>query len=158
MKKLHVVGMDQLNLELHPEDATLVFIESYAELRRRPYHKTRLAFLMTNYRHFAAECEESGRDVRYLKTQKPIHEALKELEPSQLTMVEPAERELLQSLDDLISSGALTLLPHSGWLTTAKALTSRKIRRSLKGQRTRYKPVGYSNPKKCRKENHDANL
>lgn len=130
-------GVDQLNLELHPEDATLVFIESYAELRRRPYHKTRLAFLMTNYRHFAAECEESGRDVRYLKTQKPIHEALKELEPSQLTMVEPAERELPTAL----GMGQ-----------------KRKIRRSLNGQQTRYKPVGYSNPKKCRKENHDANL
>lgn len=106
MKRLHVVGMDQLNLDLHPKDAALVFLESYAELRRRPYHKTRIAFLLTNYRHFAAECEESGRDVHYLKTQKPIHEALNELEPSQLTMVEPAERELLQSLDDLISSGA----------------------------------------------------
>lgn len=122
MKKLHLVGMDQLNLELHPEDAILVFIESYAELRRRPYHKTRLAFLLTNYRHFAAECEEEGREVRYLKTQKPIHEALNELEPGQLTMVEPAERELLQSLDDLIGSGTLTLLAHKGWLTTGEDL------------------------------------
>lgn len=103
-----------------PHGLGVVFIESHWKLRRRPYHKQKIAFHLLNLRHFALEQAKRGVAVRYQTTFKPLRKTLKPLirELGSLRVMEPAELEVRQDLDPLVKKGLVTFIPHEGWLTS----------------------------------------
>ncbi len=108
--------------EAEPGDVGIVMIESSWKGERRPYHKQKLALILTNQRHFALEQAQRGVAVRYETTDRPYSEVLARLsaELGPLQAMEPAERELRLDLQPLVAQGALRLLDHAGWLTTTE--------------------------------------
>jgi deoxyribodipyrimidine photolyase-related protein len=120
------VPYDQLSHEvgplsrLSPNEVGIVLVENVAKARRRPYHKQKLALVLTNLRHFAAEQHARGVAVEYVFTDRGYAEALEraaeKLGP--LECMEPAERELRAELAPLVREGLVTFLPHEGWLTS----------------------------------------
>jgi deoxyribodipyrimidine photolyase-related protein len=103
-----------------PGKLGIVVVESLAKARRRPYHKQKLAIILTNLRHFCLEQAARGVAVRHVFTKRGYRDALgsviKELGPLRVMM--PAERELRSELEPLAKRGAITIEPHEGWLTT----------------------------------------
>jgi deoxyribodipyrimidine photolyase-related protein len=104
-----------------PEDVGIVLVENPGKAARRPYHRQKLALVLTNLRHFALEQAARGVAVRYLVADDrgypgALAAAARELGP--LALCEPAERELRSELAPLFGD-ALRLEPHTGWLTTA---------------------------------------
>jgi deoxyribodipyrimidine photolyase-related protein len=107
---------------IDPREAGIVLVENRWKAARRPYHKQKLAMVLSNLRHFALEQAERGVAVRhvagdalYSKILRPI---VKEL--GTLKVMRPAEWELRADLRPLFESGALEEVTHEGWLTTAK--------------------------------------
>lgn len=105
-----------------PHSLGVVFIESHWKLRRRPYHKQKIAFHLLNLRHFAIEQAKRGVAVRYQTTSEPLRETLKPLlqDLGSLRVMEPAELEVKQDLDPLLKKGLVTFIPHEGWLTSRR--------------------------------------
>ncbi|MGP0591632.1 cryptochrome/photolyase family protein [Nitrospira sp. T9] len=103
-----------------PQGLGVVFIESHWKLKRRPYHKQKIAFHLLNLRHFALEQAKRGVAVRYQTTSEPLRETLKTLiqELGSLRVMEPAELEVRQDLDPLVKRGLVTFIPHEGCLTS----------------------------------------
>ena len=67
----HFVAYDQLNQTLLPDynsasSLGLVFIETSWKANRIPYHKQKLALLLSNQRHFALEMQALGHPIKYL--------------------------------------------------------------------------------------------
>ena len=118
----HYVAYDQLNRDLLPDEEGigLIFIETSWKAKQLPYHKQKLALLLSNQRHFALEMQDAGYPVRYVFSEKEYGEILggicKEL--GKITATKPAELTLRRSLQPLIDSGEIKLLDHKGWLTT----------------------------------------
>ena len=120
------VAYDQLNLhfgpwsKMQPDQAGLVLVESLWKPNQRPYHKQKLAFLLSSMRHFALEAAEHGHPVVYLSGTQSYAQALEEFadEHGALTFMRPAERELRQHLAPLVQAGLLLESQHEGWLTT----------------------------------------
>lgn len=120
------VPYDQLHDDIGPlahepaEELGIVLVESRGKARRRPYHKQKLALVLTNLRHFALEQAARGVAVRHVATDADYATALlplaRELGP--LRVQRPAERELRAELAPLLASGAAVEVPHDGWLTT----------------------------------------
>ena len=112
---------DQLNLELLPDldSVGIVLIESEKQAKRRPYHKQKLCYILSNMRHFALETQRKGIPVVYVSTTQQYDEPLQELakEFGTIHMLRGAERELRLTLASLIESGAIVEHPHPGWLT-----------------------------------------
>ncbi len=104
----------------NPEELGIVLVENPWKASRRPYHKQKLALILSNLRHFALEQAQRGIAVRHVVTRGPYRTALeplaKELGPMQL--MEPAERELREDLGPLVTAKAIKFFPHEGWLTT----------------------------------------
>ena len=105
-----------------PVDVGIVMVESRWKASRRPYHRQKLGWVLSNGRHFALEQAARGVAVRFVTTEAPYRVALepiaKELGP--LRMMRPAERELRADVQGLIDTGALEEVPHEGWLTTTE--------------------------------------
>lgn len=105
-----------------PDALGIILIEAPAKAARRPYHKQKLALLLTNMRHFALEQAQRGVYVHYAIAKASYAEALREaarkLTVTELRMMIPAERELRVELAQLVESGLLHYVPHEGWLTT----------------------------------------
>lgn len=127
----HFVAYDQLNQELLPEfnsasSLGLVFVETSWKANRIPYHKQKLALLLSNQRHFALEMQALGHPIKYLFSDKDYAEVLNlffnQYGPFSATM--PAELTLRRSLEPLEVSGALTYQEHKGWLTTREDFLS----------------------------------
>lgn len=127
----HFVAYDQLNQELLPEfnsasSLGLVFVETSWKANRIPYHKQKLALLLSNQRHFALEMQALGHPIKYLFSDKDYAEVLNlffnQYGPFSATM--PAELTLRRSLETLEVSGALTYQEHKGWLTTREDFLS----------------------------------
>ena len=99
-----------------------MLVESAWKAARRPYHKTKLALVLANQRHFALEQAARGIAVRYVSTSLPYAAALEPLiaELGPLRVMEPAERELRTDLARLIEAGGLQLIDHEGWLTSVE--------------------------------------
>lgn len=75
---------DQLNLEVWPEwirkeKPLLIFVESEAKGRSRPYHKKKLIYVLSSMRHFALECARQGFPVLYHSTEEHYDDALKQI-------------------------------------------------------------------------------
>lgn len=104
-----------------PADVGVVLVESAWKAARRPYHRQKLALVLANLRHFALELAEAGYAVRHVVAEGPYRSALAPLaeELGPLAVMRPAERELRADLAPLVASGAVEVLPHEGWLTTA---------------------------------------
>lgn len=105
-----------------PRDLGVVLIEHPGKAARRPYHRQKLALVLTNLRHFALEQAARGVAIRYLVADErgyagALAQAARELGP--LTVAEPAERELRNELAPL-ADNTLRFEPHEGWLTTSE--------------------------------------
>ena len=92
------------------------------EGKQLPYHKQKLALLLSNQRHFALEMQDSGYPIRYVFSEKEYGEVLGELceEFGEITVTKPAELSLRRSLQPLVEAGRLRVLEHKGWLTTTE--------------------------------------
>ncbi len=121
-----VVPYDQLSHAIGPlgreapKNLGIVLVENPWKARRRPYHKQKLALILTNMRHFALEQAERGVAVRHVIAQGPYRKALEPLmeELGPMQVMEPAERELRVDLQPLVETGKLQFVRHEGWLTT----------------------------------------
>jgi deoxyribodipyrimidine photolyase-related protein len=112
-------GVGPLSRE-DPEDLGIVVVENRWKARRRPYHRQKLALVLSSLRHFALEQAERGVAVRHVVGDAPYARILepvaRELGP--LRLMGPAERELRADLEPLVENGAIEIIPHEGWLTT----------------------------------------
>ena len=131
IKDWHFVAYDQLHQVLLPDTLPpsslgLVFIETSWKANRLPYHKQKLALLLSNQRHFALEMQELGHPVRYIFSDKGYDEVLSQfsLQHGPLTAIIPAELTLRRTLEPLEAAGIVTLQEHKGWLTTCLLYTS----------------------------------
>ena len=61
---------DQLNLDLLPvqDSIGIILIESEKQAKRRPYHKQKLCYILSNMRHFALETLSKAIPVVYVTT------------------------------------------------------------------------------------------
>ena len=125
IKDWHFVAYDQLNQTLLPDTLPpsslgLVFIETSWKANRLPYHKQKLALLLSNQRHFALEMQALGHPIKYLFSDKDYAEVLSQfsLEHGPLTAIVPAELTLRRTLEPLEATGIVTFQEHKGWLTT----------------------------------------
>jgi deoxyribodipyrimidine photolyase-related protein len=114
------VAYDQLHDAFVPDDAGVVVVECPDKAGRRPYHRQKLALVLTNVRHFALEQAGRGRRVRHVVSEGDYALALQEVvdETGPLSCARPAERELRVELQSLVDAGALSFTRHPGWLST----------------------------------------
>lgn len=121
------ITYDQLSDSIGPlsyEDPTslgIVLVENPWKAARRPYHKQKLALILSNLRHFALELALKGIAARHVIADGPYRMALKSLiaELGPLRVMTPAERELRVDLQPLVESGGIETVPHEGWVTTS---------------------------------------
>lgn len=111
--------------EQSASDTGVVIVESTAKALRRPYHKKRLAVLISNMRHFALEQQVKGISVLYHFSPASHGKALLELQRKHrlppLTCMTPAERELRLDLFAGQASGLPgTLVRDSTWASTSR--------------------------------------
>lgn len=102
-----------------PQSLGIVLVENPAKAAQRPYHRQKLALLLTNLRHFALEQAQRGVRVRHVVHAGPYRDALTALLPETgpMRMMAPAERELREDVAPLVAAGDLDIIPHEGWLT-----------------------------------------
>ncbi len=119
------VAYDQLNVTIGPlarhgaDELGIVVVECPQKARKRPYHRQKLALLLTNLRHFALEQAAVGRRVVHLVAEGDYASALRPFarEHGRLVAMTPAERELRCDLAPLVDDGLLELVAHDGWLS-----------------------------------------
>lgn len=110
--------------QLPPQECGIILIESPWKASRRPYHKQKLALILSNLRHFALEQAARGVAVRHIVVNGPYSQGLEQVvsEVGTVTMMEAAERELRVDLQGLVDGGALQVVPHQGWLSSIEDL------------------------------------
>ncbi len=108
----------------NPRNLGIVLIENLWKAELRPYHKQKLALILSNMRHFALEQVARGVALRYLVTDGPYRSALEQVarDVGPLTVMAPAERELRTDIEPLVIAGLLRTIPHEGWITTPDLL------------------------------------
>ncbi|MDP3275240.1 MAG: cryptochrome/photolyase family protein [Deltaproteobacteria bacterium] len=116
---------DQLTLargplsRANPQETCVVLIESAQKPARRRYHKKKLAFLLSNERHFALELAERGFTVLYRAGEasfaEQLRDAMREHGQREAIVQRPAERELRK---ELASVEGLRTVSNELWLTT----------------------------------------
>ena len=118
------LAYDQLNLafleslERADESLGVILIESSRKGRSKPFHQQKLAFLLSNQRHFALEVQALGIPVHFVSTDRSFGDALKGLgDFGVIESFEHAERSLRKSVETLVAEGKVILHPHPGWLT-----------------------------------------
>ena len=126
----HFIAYDQLHQELIPDSGKpllgLIFIETTWKANQLPYHKQKLALLLSNQRHFALEMQSLGYPIKYIFSNQdygPILEKISQ-EIGQITVTKPAELTLRKPLEELQKSGKVAFLEHKGWLTTSEEFLS----------------------------------
>ncbi len=121
------VPYDRLNDRIGPladdAEAGLLFIESHAKGRARPYHHKKVLLLLSNMRHFALEQIAKGRQVLYLNGPdeygQQILFAQQRFGLGPVLFTRPAERELRKSLERAAAQGLhLEERPDTAWLST----------------------------------------
>ena len=118
------LAYDQLNLafleslERADESLGVILIESSLKGRSKPFHQQKLAFLLSNQRHFALEVQAQGIPVYFVSTDRSFGDALNRLgDFGVIESFEHAERSLRKSVETLVAEGKVILHPHPGWLT-----------------------------------------
>ena len=121
----HYVAYDQLHHELLPADAQpdttgLIFIETTWKTRQLPYHKQKLALLLSNQRNFALEMMNRGYEIRYEFSTQSYEKTLRDLSSTlgEISVNEPAEYNLRKTVEALQREDCVRILPHKGWMTT----------------------------------------
>ena len=121
----HYVAYDQLHHELLPADALpdttgLIFIETTWKTRQLPYHKQKLALLLSNQRNFALEMMNRGYEIRYEFSTQSYETTLRDLSSTlgEISVNEPAEYNLRKTVETLQREDCVRILPHKGWMTT----------------------------------------
>lgn len=125
------LSYDQLNLELLGDLSNssgqigLILIESSHKGNSHPYHKQKLAFLLSNMRHFAVEAVAQGYQVQYLISEASYAEVLDEMQQmvGKIHAIDHAERTTRLEVQSLVQEGKILLHPHSGWLTSESLFT-----------------------------------
>ena len=102
-----------------PREVGIVLVECPEKASRRPYHKQKLALVLTSLRHFALEQAERGVAVRHVVDRSYAAALGRMSELGPLGVMRPAERELRAELAPMVESGSLELLTNEGWLTTS---------------------------------------
>jgi len=124
------VPYDQLNYSMgplsreNPRSLGIALIENPWKAGLRPYHKQKLALILSNMRHFALEQAARGIAVRYIVADGPYRNPLEKIagDVGPLTVMAPAERELRTDIEPLVSAGLIRTIPHEGWMTTPDLL------------------------------------
>lgn len=108
----------------NPRSLGIVLIENPWKAARRPYHKQKLALVLSNMRHFALEQAARGIAVRYIVADSPYRNALEKVarDVGPVRVMAPAERELRTDIEPLISAGLIRTISHEGWMTTPDLL------------------------------------
>jgi deoxyribodipyrimidine photolyase-related protein len=109
---------------LAPGEAGIVMMEALAKARRRPYHKKKLVLVLASQRHFALEQAARGVKVIYQFTDGIFADGLeaahREHHLGELTMMEPAEREMRHDVAEAVRRGVpLRQVEDTTWLSTA---------------------------------------
>jgi deoxyribodipyrimidine photolyase-related protein len=109
-------------LDTRAAEAGVVMVESLEKGKRRPYHKKKLALLLSNERHFALEQAARGVKVIYIFTAGSFGDGLLEAQEKyglkQMTVMRPAERELRVDLRRAQERGLrLEEVEDATWLT-----------------------------------------
>ncbi len=109
--------------ELGPKKAGLILVESPAKIIPRPYHKKKLALVLSSERHFALEAAERGFPILYIRNYDSFGDGLLEAQRSfdlpEIQVMRPAERELRMDLDRAVHRGLrLKIVPDTTWLST----------------------------------------
>jgi deoxyribodipyrimidine photolyase-related protein len=122
------VPYDRLNDRIGPlesaGDAGIIFVESHAKGRARPYHHKKVLLVLSNMRHFALEQMERGRRVLYLNGPESYGDQLlaaqRRFRLGTILFTRPAERELRKDLERGCADG-LRLEEHedTAWMSTS---------------------------------------
>lgn len=96
-----------------PERIGILLVENPEKAARRPYHRQKLAWILTQQRQFALEQAERGVCVRYR-----VGDYGTEASRLACEVARPAEWELRQEV------AALKSLPHEGWLSSREQFLS----------------------------------
>ncbi len=112
MSALRLILADQLSHSisslqaLEKSNDTVLFCEVMEEATYVPHHPKKIAFLFSAMRHFAAELEAQGIQVRYIKLDAPqntgsftseVARAINALNPSRVIVTEPGEYRVLET-------------------------------------------------------------
>lgn len=114
MSNLRLILGDQLSESLASlsdvqAGDTILLCEVNAEATYVKHHPKKIAFLFAAMRHFAAELEQKGYQVRYVKLTDPkntgsltgeIQRAAKVLKPARIVLTEPGEYRVKQMMQD----------------------------------------------------------
>jgi deoxyribodipyrimidine photolyase-related protein len=115
------VPYDQLHQAFVPadEETGVVVVECPQKARRRPYHRQKLALVLTNLRHFALEAAAAGHRVVHVVSAGDYAQALEQCasQTGPVTCARPAERELRVELQPLVERGLVSWTVHPGWLS-----------------------------------------
>ena len=108
-----------------PGDRGIIMVESIEKGTRRPYHKKKLALLLSNERHFALEQARKGAKIIYVATAGSFGDGLlnarKQYSLRQITWMRPAERELRLDVERAQGQGLkLKQVEDATWLTTER--------------------------------------
>ncbi len=108
---------------LEPSQTIVLMIESLERSRTHPYHKQKLALVLSAMRHFRLELIRAGFSVHYLKTdsfEDGIKAHLKRYPGASITVVQPADHGIAENLARVVSShgGSLMVVPDESWLST----------------------------------------
>jgi deoxyribodipyrimidine photolyase-related protein len=122
----HVVLADQLSADIGPpasippERLGLIVVEDRGALRRRPYHRQRIALILANLRHFCLEQARRGVAVRRVVIEGDLEHALVRAfrAVGGATLMRPAQWEDRQEFAPLVEAGMVREVAHDGWLST----------------------------------------
>ncbi len=109
--------------ELGPERGGLLMVECPAKVKPRPYHKKKLALLLSSERHFALEAVARGYKLLYMRNYDSFGDGLldaqRDWKTGEITVMQPAERELRKDLERAVKRGLkLKVVPDTTWLST----------------------------------------
>jgi deoxyribodipyrimidine photolyase-related protein len=99
----------------------VIFIESLAHVRIRPYHQQKLVLIWSAMRHFAADLTEQGYAVEYCEAEefeKPLRSWIKKTGITELRVMAPVDKPFAQLLKTLDLPCQLTILPNNQFLWT----------------------------------------
>lgn len=114
--QLHLSFLDSLKSE--DSELGVIMIESSLKGRSMPFHQQKLAFLLSNQRHFALEVQAQGYPVHFISTNLSFGDALGHLgEFGVIESFQHAERSLRTSIATLVDAGKIVVHSHPGWLT-----------------------------------------
>jgi deoxyribodipyrimidine photolyase-related protein len=105
-----------------PASTPVIFIESIAHIRVRPYHKQKLVLVWSAMRHFAATLSEQGYKVGYYETedfQTPLQQWIKQNSITELRVMAPVDKPFAELLDGLDLPCELKIFENNQFLWSA---------------------------------------